>query len=239
MEPYILHGFVLPERAQLTFGPLEFEYRQLNGDLAGQARINIVLNNVTVWWFSDTEWDLFDLRNTVAQAVLNEVAIIGFIKGYAYDVEIRQVLHSALGIDYVYGIAIPCLEERSAGVDLAKRVQEIRRKAEGELGIYIMRCLNDLMMAMKHPHDTAFHCQRALESLRHYCKKRFNLETASERDQWRKLGEITGFNEHDVVEIRELSKPVRHGDIVPLSSEKRAQLFLKTWAVVDAFIDNA
>ncbi|TFH48009.1 MAG: hypothetical protein E4H01_07175 [Lysobacterales bacterium] len=81
MEPYLLHGLVIPERAQLTFGPLEFEYRQLNGDLAGHARINIVLNDVTVWWYSDTEWDLFDLRNTVAQAVLNEVAIIGFIKG--------------------------------------------------------------------------------------------------------------------------------------------------------------
>ena len=239
MDPYILHGLVLPERAQLSFGPSDFEYRTLEGGRTGHARINVVLNNVTVWWFVDAEWDLFDLRNTVARSVLHEVAIIGFIKGYGYDVEIRQVLNNTLGIDYVYGIAIPCLEKRNAGVDLNKRFNEIRGKTSGERGIYLLRCLDDLRMAMKQPHDTAFHCHRAIESLRHHCTKRFALSDASEKAQWEKLGELTKFSADDVAEIRELSKHARHGELVAISSEKRAEIFLKTWAVVDAFIDNA
>ena len=128
MEPYILSGLVLPERAQLTYGPTEFEFRVVEGNLAGRARINVVLNNITVWWFVDAEWDLFDLRNTVVRAVLSEISIIGYIKGFGYDVEIRHVLHNALGVDYVYGIDIPCLVQRNAAVDLNKRFGEMPGK---------------------------------------------------------------------------------------------------------------
>jgi hypothetical protein len=238
MEPYLLHGLVLPERAQLSFGPSEFEYRTLDGKRGGRASINVVLNNVTVWWHTDDEWDLYDLRNTVARAVLNEISIIGFVRGYGYDVEIRQVLHSALGIDYVYGIEIPCLVDRNAAIDLNKRFNEIRLKTSGELGIYLAHCLEDLRVAMKYPHDTAFHCHRAMESLRHYCAKRFKID-ANEKAQWQKLAELTKTQADDVADIRELSKRVRHGEIVPISSAQRAEIFLKTWRVVEAFIDNA
>lgn len=239
MDPYILHGLVLPERAQISFGPSEFEYRTLQSGRTGRARVNIVLNNITVWWFADAQWDLFDLRNVVAQSVLSEVSIIGYIKGYGYDVEIRQVLHNELGIDYVYGIAIPCIEERNAQIDLNKRFAQIRGKSAGDLGIYLLRCFDDLRMAMRQPHDTAFHCHRAMESLRHYCVKRFSLEDKPEKLQWEKLGQMTGFDKDDVALIRNLSKPIRHGELVPISSERRAEIFLKTWAIVDAFIDNA
>jgi len=238
MEPYLLHGLVLPERAQLSFGPSEFAYQTLEDDRRGRARINVVLNNLVVWWHTDTEWDLFDLRNTVTRAVLNEISIIGYVRGYGYDVEIRQVLHNGLGIDYVYGIDIPCLVERNAHVDLNIRFNEIRPKLAGELGLYLAHCLDDLRHAMKYPHDTAFHCHRAMESLRHYCARRFNI-LGGERAEWEKLGELTKASAEDVADIRELSKRVRHGEIVAISSERRASLFLKTWQIVDAFIDNA
>ena len=78
-----------------------------------------------------------------------------------------------------------------------------------------------------------------MESLRHSCSKQFKLEDSAEKAQWEKLGEVTKFKAEDVADIRTMSMRVRHGEIVPLSSDQGAALFLKTWAVVDAFIDNA
>jgi len=90
---------------------------------------------------------------------------------------------------------------------------------------------------MKHPDDTAFYCFRALESLKYYCRARFKID--SESDQWKKLSEITGAGKDDIKFIREKAFPVRHGDVVGITSDDRVKMFLTTWDIVDAFLCNA
>lgn len=234
---YIIKGIVHPERAQISLGPIQFEFlHPSTGDRAKTA-LNIVLNQVTVLVRSDVEWDIFDLRNVAKQLVADQLAMVGYIKGYAYEIEIRQVLNTEKGIDYVYGIDIPCIGERNKEKDINVEVPKIMAHWGGENGIFVRRCLNDLIMAMKHSDDTAFYCFRALESLKHYCRVRFKID--SESGQWKKLSEITGTGKGDIEFIRDKAFPARHGDVVGITSDERAKMFLKTWDIVDAFLINA
>lgn len=234
---YIIKGIVHPERAQISMGPMEFEFFHPTTGNRAKTKLNIVLNQVTVLVHSDAEWDIFDLRNVAKQLVADHLAMIGYIKGYAYDLEIRQILNTEKNIDYVYGIDIQCIEDRNKGKDVSSEVARIVAHSGGESGTFIRRCLNDLIMAMKHPDDTAFYCFRALESLKHYCRVRFEIE--SESGQWKKLSELTGTGKGDIEFIREKAFPTRHGDIVGITSDDRKKMFLKTWDIVDAFLNNA
>lgn len=238
MTPYLYEGLILPERAQLSL-QFEVHFKHLTSDVSARACVSVVLNQVAVWIYSDVKWDIFDLRNVVKTILQNEVAVIGYLKGYAYEVEIRRVLHPELGIDNVFGIDIPCIAERNESINLDARIAFIRERTTGIEGILLNRCFNDLVMAMKSPDDTGFYCYRAIESLRQHCIIKFKLNPENKSMQWKKLREIAQCDENTIRSIKESADPLRHGDVMSITSEDRKTLFLKTWDIVDSYIENA
>ena len=52
MEPYLFHGVVLPERAQISLH-FELEFSHVASGVRGVAKVSIVLNQVAVWVDSD------------------------------------------------------------------------------------------------------------------------------------------------------------------------------------------
>ena len=127
MTTYLFQGLVHPERAQITL-QCSFPFTHLTTSRDGTARISILLNQVAVWVDTDVVWDVHDLRNVVKTMVSHELEVVVFIKGLAYEVEIRRVLNPEHGVDYVFGVEIPCIAERNKDVDLLARVNEIRGK---------------------------------------------------------------------------------------------------------------
>lgn len=236
--PYLYEGLILPERAQLT---LQFEahFKHLMSGISAVARVSVVLNQVAVWIYSDVKWDIFDLRNVVKNLLQNEVAVIGYLKGYAYEVEIRRVLHPELGVDYVFGIDIPCIAERNKSVDLATRIALIREKSIGVEGVLLNRCFSDLVTAMRNSEDTGFYCYGAIESLRQHCILKFNLNPENKAVQWKKLREVAQCEEETIRFIKAAADPIRHGNVISITSEDRETLFLKTWDIVDQYVENA
>ena len=96
MEPYLFQGVVLPERAQVSMS-FQVEFTRSRSGLPGAAKVSIILNQVAVWVETDRAWDIFDLRNVVKNLVQDELAILGYLKGYAYTFEITRVLQPGLG----------------------------------------------------------------------------------------------------------------------------------------------
>lgn len=233
---YIIKGIVHPERAQLSFGLPEFSIHHPATNNEAKVKLNILLNRITLLISTDNDWDLDDLRNLAKKFVNDYLAIIGFIKGYAYDAEIIEILNIDKGIDYVYGIDIPCIGKRNEKKDIKIEMDKIMLHTDGEWRMYINRCLGDLVMAMKFTDDTGFYCYRAIESLKQYCKVRFELD--KEKDQWEKFREITGCLESDIKMIKDFADLPRHGDIIIITSKDREKIFLKAWDIIDSFFNN-
>jgi hypothetical protein len=235
MTTYLFHGLVHPERAQISL-QCSLSFTHITSGEEATARVSVVLNQVAVWIETQVTWDVHDLRNVVKSIVSHELEIVGFVHGYAYDVEIRRVLNPELEVDHVYGIDIPCLTERSNGIDTVKRITEIRSKTLGTEGVYLHRCFADLASAMKHADDTGFYCYRAIESLRQHCILKFGFDPSKKETHWAKLRELAGCTEEILREIKTAADPIRHGDVTKLTSDQRKRLFLITWDVVDGYL---
>ncbi|WP_083417856.1 hypothetical protein [Burkholderia contaminans] len=235
MEPYLFFGVVLPERAQLS---LQFNVRfsHLTSGVGGTAKISIILNQVAVHVDSDHDWDIFDLRNIVKNIIQNYLAMVGYLAGIAYDFEITRVLNQIRGVDYVFGIDIPCLAERSKGIDIQDSLMQLRDKTIGESGVFLSRCFADLVSAMKHVDDTGFYCYRAIESLRHHCAALHGLTAAGKAKQWDKLREVSDSTEDTLRSIKLAADPLRHGEASGGTSQDRAKLLTDTWDVVDGYL---
>ncbi|WP_418647903.1 hypothetical protein ACNQFN_02870 [Thauera butanivorans] len=163
--------------------------------------------------------------------------MIGYLKGYAYDVEITRVLSREREIDYVFGIDIPCITNRNQDVDLNEALLQLRQKTTGEHGVFLLRCFDDLTSAMKHADDTGFYCYRAIESLRHHCAARNNLREANKVQQWQAFRDISGVEETSIRLIKAAADPLRHGE-PGTEAIDRAELFTTTWAIVDAYLSK-
>lgn len=238
MEPYFFSGVVVPERAQLSL-QITLGFSHVASGVNGTARISIVLNQIAVWIESEHDWDIFDLRNVVKNIIQNHLAMVGYLKGYAYDFEITRVLNQSREIDYVFGIDIPCLADRDNTVDLQDALFKLREKTIGPNGMLLNRCFSDLVSAMKHADDTGFYCYRAIESLRHHCAAVHGLSADNKSTQWAKLREVSGSDEQTIRAIKAAADPLRHGEAHAVDSEDRAKLLTSTWNVVDEYINNA
>lgn len=237
MEPYFFQGVVLPERAQLSL-QFTLSFSHITSGIAGIAKVSIVLNQAAVWIESDHEWDIFDLRNVVKNLVQSHLDIVGYVKGYAYDFEISRVLNQSRSVDYVFGIDIPCLVERGKSLDLNAELIKLRDKTIGPNGVFLNRCFSDLVSAMKHADDTGFYCYRAIESLRHHCAAIHGLTSSEKSTQWDKFREVAVCDEKALRAIKQAADPLRHGETAGITSDDRAALFVKTWGVVDGYLQN-
>lgn len=237
MEPYFFHGVVLPERAQLS---LEFglTFSHLASGVRAAAKVSIVLNQVAVWVDSEHSWDVHDLRNVVKNIVQSHLAMIGYLKGYAYDIEITRVLSKERGVDWVFGIDVPCIANRSHSDDWNEALLRLSDKTTGEHGVYLLRCFNDLVSAMKSADDTGFYCYRAVESLRHHCASVNGLREANKAQQWKRFREVAEASERDIRFIKAAADPLRHGEPTGSSANDRVELFNQTWTIVDAYLGN-
>jgi hypothetical protein len=237
MEPYLFHEVVLPERAPLSLG-VALEFTHAGSGFAGEAKVSIVLNQVVVWVESEHDWDIFDLRNVVKHIVRGELAMVGYLKGYAYEFEITRVLNRSRGIDYVFGIDVPCIAERSQSVDLPEALSRLREEANGPNGVFLRRCFADLASSMKDADDTGFYCYRAIESLRHHCAAVHDLPATDTSKQWEKFREVAGRDQETLLYIKAAADPLRHGGVTGISAEERGTLLASTWDVVDGYLNG-
>lgn len=243
MNDYIIIGKILPERAiisivlpEVSFSPIVSE-KSIN-----KAKVSINNNQVYILYSTDSEeLRIHDIRNIAKQLIADHLSIIGYVLGYAYEIELTRIINIEKGIDYVFGIDIPCLANRLNSQKPETYKAEVNRinniiSKQGSLSIYIYRCLNDLKHAMTNPDDTGFYCYRAIESLKQFCKYKFEIE--SEKEQWAKLSELTAYDSDKIQFTKEKAGPARHGDLPIITDDDRVRIFTDTWDIVDSFFQG-
>jgi hypothetical protein len=90
MKRLLLTGTVRPERAILTIHNVENELQGPDGK-NHKVRFNVYNNQITALIESENDEDLYTLRNIVRSVLELVTDVVGFLKGYAYDVEIVKI----------------------------------------------------------------------------------------------------------------------------------------------------
>jgi len=236
MEPYLFTGVVRPERAELSVG---WGLDASIGESAGTARIevSIVKNQVAVWVYTEVELDILDLRNAVQHLVEVWLAAIAFIKGLAYTLEIVRAINKTKGVDHIFGIGISCLEARGDAKDVSKELGAVIAGCDGINGEFVRLALQDLLSAMRSPHDTAFYCYRALESLVHHFAAENQLGDAARDKQWTHFWDALGASRNKIDAVQRRADRRRHVRLDYLTGDQRAELFSQTWDVAEKYFE--
>lgn len=243
MKNYIFQGRVLPERALLDFCYPPCEFVGLDTKYDGKATISILKNQILVWVESDYDWNILDLRNVVKNLLASRLNALGFILGYAYDVELTRCTCRELEEDQVFGIDFPCLANRHSENIRQENFHKLLRLMSGNNGIFISRCLQDLNSALKSAEDTGFYCYRAIESLRHHFNAVNNVaDTTPKRCQWEKFrSTLSTPDNNQVIEqkmkaIAESAKKLRHGEPQNINDQERQEILTQTWDIVEGYL---
>jgi hypothetical protein len=236
---YFLDGLVHPERAQIKDHGFTAKFTHVGSEVQGSANVRILLNQVAVWVETEVEWKIWDLRNVVRYLVQAEVDMFGFLLGHSYQVEIRRIICPELTVDTVFGIDVPCIKERHDANTLAERVAKLRPKLEGADGIFMHRCLRDLVKALNDSEDVAFYCYRAIESLRQHRVAVEKLDPKDKALHWTRMREITKCDEASMRTLEKSAQAARHGGIDMMSEEDHVKLLNLTWDIAEGYIANS
>lgn len=226
---YIFFGKVHPERATLTISNVGGEIGANDIPFNGKLNVSIKLSQVIVELDTEAKLSTVDLRNTVETFVHTMVDVYGYLKGYAYSVELYSVYISEKGEHEVFGIDVIKItqDEKNRPLNYHDTLQLALKIPE----LYMV--LKDLRDAIKRPHDTFFHCRRATETI----AKFFTKSNKEKQTDWEVTKSSLGLSDADLDPIREAAKNQRHGIFSSVNGENRVEIMMKTWKIVDKFIE--
>jgi len=105
-----------------------------------------------------------------------------------------------------------------------------------ELGPPLSRALADLRAAVFDPHDTAFHCYRALETLAWTFAEPTNSEQQLAPKDWASFRAAVRVPEESMKKLARLRRIFAHGRARHVTGEEREKVLQFAWGVVDRLI---
>lgn len=236
---YTLVGVVTPQRAPLSLKKFAGRAKHLASGRLVTISASILFNQIHVSVETAELWDVKDLRNMVLTFLRTNVAMVGFLTGLAYDIDVVRVVCAADNVDYVYGIEMPCLFERRSDEAFEKNLSALRKKCGGDLSVYLTRCLGDLVSAMRHSNDTHFYCYRAIESLMAHNAAKHGIDAKNQKETaWAHFREVARVTRETIMEIKGRADPLRHGGFGAGSADTIVSSLTSTWDIVKQYLDQ-
>lgn len=225
---YIFTGKVYPERATITLPEVKGEVEAGDINFKGTIKASVIVSQINVELNSDSRFSTTDLKNTVEMFVHTMVDVYGYLKGYSYSVEITSVYIPETGHTEVFRVDVVKITQDEKNRPL--NYNDTLQLALKTPSLYMV--LKDLRDAIKRPHDTFFHCRRATETIAKYFTK-----TNNPKKGWEDTITTLSLRKADVNLIRDTGSNQRHGIYKSVKGENRVKIMMKTWKIVDKFIE--
>ncbi|MDP5191597.1 hypothetical protein [Rheinheimera baltica] len=226
---YTLTGLIHPERADVNVShtTIEFEGNE------GKVGFSIYKSKIAFTYQSNRALNSEGFNKLKLFAEDNVRAVVdslGFLIGCGYDVEIIQGIDNQHDCHLVYGVEETYLKE----LNFIEQVpaMELIKIGNSEFGIFIKRCFSDLRLAIRSSKDSPFYCYRAIECLMHY----FKVDGIEKKKAWEEFRAMLDISLDDVMYIKDLSDPLRHGNPNEKLNYDRKLLLISTWEMVFKFI---
>ena len=231
---YTFFGKVLPERALIEIREVLFEVSGSDDVPEGQLYVAILKSQIIARYVAATAvGNVFSLRNMVDDAVRRLLDAVGYVNGWAYDIDIIEAVRSIDRQTWVFGIDIPALNGVAEKAGVAP--QDVITMLNLPQGWAVRQAMADVREAMKSSTDTGLFCYRAIESLKQGFAERMSLDPDR---TWEDFRNAYGIAKDDIMLVKGFADAARHGAALQtsISDADRASIFTTTWKIVNAFI---
>jgi hypothetical protein len=224
---YVLHGTVYPEREDVWGGLTPFEGGTPDRSLHLRASWSISGSKVTATVdVLAGELHVAELRNTVARLIRRHLDCIGFNRATGYELDLYSVLPEGEQAQTL-GVAVGELFAEAQAAIASADLYAIAVRSEE-----LTRALEELRKAIREPHDTAFHCYRAIEALR----AAFARPDLNEGEIWAAFRGALRVDRASLIALGERSKRERHGALLAVTTDYRISAMRLARAVVLRYV---
>ena len=226
MHVYQFTGRIHPERANVNLSAQKLGVGIPSLGWKGTVTVFVGASQIFVTFEGEPPvTNIPTLRNSAQNLAQDFANAFCYEFGYAYTAEITGLVsdeseYQVFGVDY--GAIAETEQQRALPLD--KRLLALVLTS-----FPLGRAISDLRSAILEPRDTAFHCQRAIESLRHHF-------TGERREQWERLREALNVTEETLRSIEEAGRAQRHGEVAEMTAADRDTAVLLAWRVIDRFV---
>ena len=239
MYKYEFKGVIHPSVTKVDYGPVSSPFKSLDMDLSG--RINFEVTSGQVFASLQTQQNpensnliyLGCIGEIVLLGIYTYLDILGYVNGLALSVELLEAKGPESDQWHRLPIVVPVIKERT--IDTNQKTNEILSLYDSPKGWYIQKALSDLRNAIKYSGDTGFFCYRIIETLASYFKDNANDDIT--KNVWDLFRDTVGVSRKEIDIVKEYADVTRHGFVIRIPTEKRAELFTATCNIVDKFIE--
>jgi hypothetical protein len=227
---YIVTGRVHPERADIRFGPIQW---QIPGEgqvttKCDSSQISIVLELASL----DNWGNAYFAAEHFAVMV---IGALGFSLGSGYSIELIQVIEED-GTPNVVGVR-PTGETPDQTLGFSPHDPIFFRSFQlANQSVFFRLALRDYLRGLNDTTDCATYCFRAIESI----KSAFIFKTG--KDRWDDMHAALGTDRATInATVKDFADPVRHGNWVnapQIDGNTRWQMLLLTRNILMKFLDH-
>jgi hypothetical protein len=236
MYKYTITGVVHPERADVIIS-------KAAGKIGNEGELGEFSFSVFKSKIAGILTTAAPIPNNKTAALLAERSVrgitdtLGFTNGCGYDVEIIQIIDHQSNLHEVFGAE----EHAIASLEIYKRLspEKVADLLKSKYGIYLERSFSDLREALRAPLDSGFFCYRSIECLVHFFMYESQDSVLSKKEGWTRLRSELQVNRQDLDEIKGAADPLRHGNVKENISSSREAVLVKTWTVVEKYVNYA
>lgn len=226
---YIVTGRVHPERADIRFGPVQWQIPDQGRVIAqcdsSQVTVLLELTSIDGWLTAYIAAEHF---------AIIVIGALGFSLGSGYSIELIQVTEED-GTPHVFGVR-PTGPSPNQLLGFDPHIPIFNRAFKlANQNIFFRLALRDFLRAINDTTDCATYCYRAIESI----KSAFVSKTG--KDRWDEMHTALGTNRVTIdATVKNFADPVRHGNWIsapPTDGKIRWEILLLTRNILLGYLD--
>jgi hypothetical protein len=230
---WVFAGRAFPERLPIKVSvPLKSTIHchalALSFDLVVHIADSQILADVSV---PESEMEFYTLKNLVEAEIRMILDLAGYQFGGSFDMEIISAVSRDTDESVVFGNTIPVL-------------QNIRQNDYGVIdgpllavvagNPFAKKVLADFREAIRMALETGFFCNRAVESMMQSMKPSPKTKTTTQ--DWARLHDALKIKESYAHRVKKHSDDARHGNLVNISDNERADVYLVTHEIIRRYL---
>lgn len=106
MKLYMFYGHVIPERANVNISRITTKVEGADVAFTADVTIDILASQIIVSLQTETDIDVVDIKNIISLHVHTILDTYGYLKGFAYNLEITSMLDLTTGDKHVFGVDV-------------------------------------------------------------------------------------------------------------------------------------
>lgn len=240
---FFVTGLVHPERGHAT---LQVPPIRLQGSVSGSA--TLFIHNAQIMLSVVADVVAIDdklLPEFFRDLIGRFVPLLGYQLGYSYEFEVvtwfedqgLTIRHQVMGVEYPES-ARP--EESKLGESPKSRMnwQVVMDALNHDWSRLLARAVRDINSAVRDAGDAAFHCYRAVESVKEFFHlTRFGGDEDKRSLAWQETWQAIGVDRNILGDMKDAADMVRHGGSVPPNLQAAAKWIAAASLVVQRFAE--